>query len=330
MSPRILVVGGAGFVGSHLVERLVTTGARVEVVDNLVRGRREWLPSDAFFHQADIRDQISLQRIVGQVRPDVVLHLAALHFIPQVDGAPELAREVNVEGTRNLLVGLLPRPPQVLLFASTAAVYPDRAGPIPESCPTGPIDLYGATKIEGERLVAEFEADTGTKCLIARIFNVIGKRETNPHVVPELVDQLRQGSSRVRLGNLKTRRDYTDVVDVAEALSRLIEPTVEHRIFNVGSGRGVSAAELVEACEEILGRRIAVEIDPRRLRAQDRKELVADVSLLRDTTGWLPRRVLQGTLTELLSGNNSNAAVNETTSRPVARSSREAGSKEPE
>jgi UDP-glucose 4-epimerase len=302
VSTRILVVGGAGFVGSHLVERLVTTGARVEIVDNLVRGRREWLPSDASFHQADIRDQSSLQRIVGQVRPDVVFHLAALHFIPQVDGAPELAWEVNVEGTRNLLVALLPCAPQTLLFASTAAVYPDRAGPIAESCQAGPIDLYGKTKVEGERLVAQFETDTGTKSLIARIFNVIGRRETNPHVVPELVDQLRQGSSRVRLGNLNTRRDYTDAVDVAEALCRLIEPTVRHRIFNVGSGRGVSAAELVETCEEILGRRIAVEVDPGRLRAQDRRELVAEVGLLRDTTGWLPRRPLRRTLAELLSG----------------------------
>lgn len=298
---RILVTGGAGFIGSHLVECLRVTGARVDVIDNLVRGRPAWLPRKTSLHAADIREPVPVQRVIKEVRPDVVVHLAAMHFIPHVDDAPDLAWDVNVAGTRNLLLALSAHPPEILLFASTAAVYPDREGPIPESCPVGPIDLYGKTKLEGERLVASFGAETGTKCLLARIFNVIGKRETNAHIVPELVEQLRQGRSPVRLGNLSTRRDYTDVVDVAEALARLLEPTMQEAgVFNVGSGRATSVAELVDVCEHILGQRITVEIDSRRLRAQDRNELVADISLLQRAIGSLPRRSLRSTLTELL------------------------------
>jgi UDP-glucose 4-epimerase len=301
MPRRIFVTGGAGFIGSHLVERLVTAGARVAVVDDLSRGRREWLDPHAELHVADVRDADLVQRAIAQAAPDVVVHLAAMHFIPDVDGAPQLAWDVNVNSTRTLLDTLAHRPPELLLFASTAAVYPDTRGPIAETCAPEPFDLYGKTKLEGERLVREFESRTGTRCVVARIFNVIGKRETNPHVVPDLVWQLRDGSSPVRLGNLEPRRDYTDVVDVAAALEQMVLlPRHGARTFNLGSGRSVSVAELVRMCEQVLGRPVEVEVDAERLRKQDRAELVADPRLLRDATGWQPTRTLLETLSELL------------------------------
>jgi UDP-glucose 4-epimerase len=301
MPRRILVTGGAGFIGSHLVERLVTAGERVAVFDDLSRGRREWLHADAELHEVDVRDGDVVACAIAQAAPDVVVHLAAMHFIPAVDGAPELAWDVNVNATRTLLDALVDRPPELLLFASTAAVYPDTRGPIAETCPPEPFDLYGETKLEGERLVREFESGAGTRCVVARIFNVIGKRETNPHVVPDLVGQLREGSAPVRLGNLEPRRDYTDVVDVAEALERLLSFADDSAgTFNVGSGRSVSVAELVSVCEQVLGRTVEVEVEPRRLRARDRTELVADPRLLQEATGWKPRRSLEETMTGLL------------------------------
>jgi UDP-glucose 4-epimerase len=301
MPRRIFVTGGAGFIGSHLVERLVKAGERVAVVDDLSRGRRGWLHPHAELHEADVRDGDALQRAIVEAAPDVVVHLAAMHFIPAVDGAPELAWDVNVNATRTLLDALPDQPPELLLFASTAAVYPDTRGPIAETCPPEPFDLYGRTKLEGERLVGEFESRTGTRCVVARIFNVIGKRETNAHVVPDLVGQLREGSSPVRLGNLEPRRDYTDVVDVAVALERLL--SLPHDVagtFNLGSGRSVSVAELVRVCEEVLARDVDVKVEPRRQRKRDRAELVADPRLLHETTGWQPARSLSETLTELL------------------------------
>jgi UDP-glucose 4-epimerase len=301
MPSRILVTGGAGFIGSHLVERLVAAGERVAVFDNLSRGRREWLHAKAELHEVDVRDGDAVARAIAQAAPDVVVHLAAMHFIPAVEGAPELAWDVNVKATRTLLDALAPRPPELLLFASTAAVYPDTRGPIAETCPPEPFDLYGKTKLEGERLIREFESRTGTRFVVARIFNVIGKRETNPHVVPDLVGQLRNGPSPVRLGNLEPRRDYTDVVDVVEALERLLSlPDDGASTFNVGSGRSVSVAELVRVCEQVLARTVEVEVEPQRRRARDRAELVADPRLLQEATGWKPRRSLEETLTELL------------------------------
>jgi UDP-glucose 4-epimerase len=273
----------------------------VAVVDDLSRGRREWLDPAAELHVSDVRDASALRSVVAAAEPDVVVHLAALHFIPAVDGAPDLARDVNVNATRSLLDALEPAPPELFLFASTAAVYPNRSGPIPEACEPAPLDLYGETKLAGEQLVASYGARTGTRTVVARIFNIVGPRETNPHVVPELVDQVRANPGAVRLGNLSPRRDYTDVRDVADALRRLLDlgegsPTT----FNVGSGRSTSVADLVRECEALLGRTIEVEVDARRLRPVDRAELVADSRRLREATAWEPRRSLRDTLRDLL------------------------------
>jgi UDP-glucose 4-epimerase len=299
---RIVVTGGAGFIGSHLVERLAAAGDDVVVLDNLSRGRREWLPPGTKLDELDIRDGPALRQALAEIAPETIVHLAAMHYIPSVEDAPTLASEINVGGTRMLLDALAPDPPKVFVFASTAAVYPDRTGPIAESCAPAPIDLYGRTKLEGERSVAEFAAETGTRGIIARIFNVIGTRETNPHVVPEVVEQLRGHAGPMRLGNLQTRRDYTDARDVAAALHHLLTAPPPHTAdtFNIGSERSTSVADLVRACEAILGRSIEVEVEQRKLRAQDRAELVADATLLRETTGWRPTRSLRETLAELL------------------------------
>ncbi|HEX5467795.1 MAG TPA: NAD-dependent epimerase/dehydratase family protein [Gaiellaceae bacterium] len=294
---RILVTGGAGFIGSHLVEQL--TDYDVHVLDDLSRGSRDWLPADATLHEVDLRDADGVARAVASVRPDVVAHLAALHFIPAVDRAPELAREINVGGTENLLRALREHVPQLVLLASSAAVYPDSAGPIPEATSPEPIDVYGRTKLEGERLVERFGEETGTGYVLARLFNIIGRRETNRHVVPELIDQLREGASPVRLGNLAPRRDYTDVVDAAAALALLLLRPATETVFNVGSGKSTSVAELVAACERILGRPIPVEPASERLRARDRAELLADIGRLA-STGWSPTRTLEQTLATLL------------------------------
>jgi UDP-glucose 4-epimerase len=301
MAQRILVTGGAGFVGSHLVELLVSDGARVSVIDDLSRGQRAWLPADAELHEIDLRDADAVGAVLRNARPDVVVHLAAMHFIPAVDGAPELAWDVNVNATRVLVDALAARPPERLLFASTAAVYPDREGPIGEAEAPEPLDLYGRTKLEGERLVAELAAETGMRAVVARIFNVVGRRETNAHVVPELIGQLRGGSTVVRLGNLDNRRDYTDVRDVADALHRLLSVADgSPGTFNVGAGRSTSVAELVRICEEILDRRVEIESREERRRSRDRAELVADARLLRATTAWEPRWTLRETLADLL------------------------------
>ena len=205
---------------------------------------------------------------------------------------------VNVEGTRNLLDSLSNVRPKTVLFASSAAVYADRMGPIGEQSAVAPVDLYGKTKVVGEQLFARFGAETGTRCVIARLFNVIGERETNPHVVPEIVEQLRQGVTRLRLGNLHTRRDYTDVVDVAEALERLLRcarPSRRQRGIGKWGLRGRA--------------RLGLRTNPRSeghrddgssaVRTRDR-ESWSRTQAATSHTGWSPKRSLEETLRRLL------------------------------
>jgi UDP-glucose 4-epimerase len=308
VAPHVLVTGGAGFVGSHVVDALVLSGCRVSVIDDLSRGRREWLPEGVRFYEVDIRDRVTLHEVVRDANADAVVHLAALHFIPAVDDAPELARQVNVAGTRNLLRSLAEAPPARLLFASTAAVYPDLRTRISEVVGPAPIDLYGATKLLAEKVVHRFANETGTRSAIVRLFNVVGPRETNPHVVEEIVRQLAQGKDELELGSLDASRDFVDVRDVAEAIRTLLVGSPgEICVFNVGSGRATSVRELVEICGSILGREIRVRQMPDRIRTVDRRVLCADISAVK-TVGWQPERTLRETLTELLRDAHNDAA----------------------
>jgi UDP-glucose 4-epimerase len=297
---RILVTGGAGFVGSHLSERL-TEAATVAVLDDFSRGRLEWLPERvAAVYPVDIRDGRAVREAFADFSPHLVIHLAALHFIPAVEGAPELAEAINVGGTANIAAAVQKCPVERVVFASTAAVYPDAAKPLSEEQPVAPIDLYGRTKTAGEALLRNAAAASGAAVSLVRLFNVIGPRETNPHLLPEIVEQLRSGASEVHLGNLETARDFVDVRDVAHAFEVLIaRQSARVAAFNVGCGRAVSVSEIVRRSGEILGRHVGVHVDAARTRRIDRKLLVADNRKL-VRCGWRPRHSFHQTLTELL------------------------------
>lgn len=300
---NVLVTGGAGFIGSHVVEQLIADGCSVSVLDDLSRGSRDWLPPEAELYEADVRDADAVRAAVAQARPDAVAHLAALHFIPAVDDAPQLARSVNVQGTANVIAACSEAPLRRLLFASTAAVYPNVDEPMTEQLTPAPLDLYGETKLEGEGFVKAFAAASGADCVIARIFNVMGPRETNPHVVPEIVAQVRSGADELELGNLEPRRDLTDVRDVARALARLLlgAPTGVS-VFNVGSGRALSVFELVQECERIVGRPLKIRQMPERMRRVERATLLASTTRISEAVGWRPEHDVRSTLAELIAG----------------------------
>jgi UDP-glucose 4-epimerase len=302
---RVLVTGGAGFVGSHAVELLVARGDEVHVFDNLSRGRREWLAQGVTLHEADLRDRAAVRAAIVTAEPEGVLHLAALHYIPAVDDAPEEARSINVEGTRLVIDALLAHPPGRFVFASTAAVYPDWSEPIGEAVPPAPIDLYGETKLAGERELERLRA-AGAACVSARLFNVAGPRETNPHVLPEIVAQIAQGARELELGNVEPERDFVDVRDVGRALVGLLDAAdrldsgTEPAVYNVGSGRATSVAEIVELCARIVDRDVTVRRDLGRVRRVDRLRLVADTGAIRRDLDWSPEWTLERTLADLL------------------------------
>jgi UDP-glucose 4-epimerase len=287
---HVLVTGGAGFIGSHYTRELLDRGATVDVVDNYFAGEPALVPEGADAHELDIRSD-AFGEFVRDLDPDVIAHLAAIHYIPYCNENPEEAFEVNVVGTRNLLEAArdctdLDR----VVFASSAAVYPPRDAANAESSELGPMDIYGRSKLVGEDLLRLFHEDTGVPASAARLFNVYGPDETNMHLIPAILDQIRDGSRAVELGNLSPARDFVYVEDVADALAELAAADRDGvRAYNVGTGEEHTVRDVAERVGDALGDDIDVEQAQDRVRESDRPHLRADVSRIERELGWTPQ-----------------------------------------
>ncbi|HSC29235.1 MAG TPA: NAD-dependent epimerase/dehydratase family protein [Vicinamibacterales bacterium] len=295
----MLVTGAAGFIGSPLCARLRSHGCRVIGYDDLSRGRRERLAQDVQLIEGDVRDAARVKHTISAFGPDCVIHLAAMHFIPDCIDRPEETMDVNVEGTRHVLEGCRGSSVRSVVFASSAAVYAPTDRPcIEDATPLRPLEVYGESKLAAEQLVRAFHEETGIPMDILRLFNAIGRNETNAHVVPHILESL-QRSDVVRLGNITPRRDYIDTRDVAEAILAVADSCDGLRVFNVGTGVAHSVKEVVEVLGRILGRTITVVEEPARVRATERMLLVADISKIQQVTQWTPRIPLEDALADL-------------------------------
>ncbi len=295
----VLVTGAAGFIGSAVSACLAGAGHTVVAYDNLTRGRREYLPPGTTLIEADIRDGDALADAVARVQPDAVVHLAAMHFIPDCIARPAETIEINVDGTQRVLDACRRSSVTHVVFASSAAVYAtvDHAC-VEGSTPVGPIEIYGESKVLGEELLQAFHAETGVSSTALRLFNAVGRRETNPHVIPHIFDSLTK-SDVIPLGNTDARRDYVDSRDVATAVLSVLQGVRGHTVMNVGTGVAYSVNDLIEALRSILGRDIRVLQDPARMRPSERMLLLADTARLQSATGWKARFQLDAVLADL-------------------------------
>jgi len=291
---RILVTGGAGYVGRALTARLLReSGVELHVLDNLASGEQRLRALDLTrltVHRVDLRDAGAVGALMRALAPSVVFHLAAVHYIPACEAAPGDAVSINVSGTVNLLHSAIERPKFV--FASTAAVYgPSERPHVENSDGIGPVDVYGLTKLQAERYVEYFHALGRIDAVIVRLFNVIGPGETNPHLVPAIIRQISRGERKVRLGNLFPKRDYIHVEDAAEGfvrLARVADKPAAPLVSNLGTGQMFSVREIVDRIAAAAGVQLEIEPDPARMRTNDRPLLCASTQRLQALTGWLP------------------------------------------
>lgn len=292
MSKKVLITGGAGFIGSALSKHLQDEGHEVFVLDNLSFGRRQLagVPDNRFF-QVDIRDRAATQGVMDETRPNIVLHLAAVHFIPYCNQHPAEAADININGTINVLEAASSKGSVEQVFvASTAAVYPIADGAMDEDHATGPMDIYGTTKLATEKIASEFHLRTKVPMLVGRFFNAFGPNETNPHLFPEIQNQVLGGARTLKLGNLDPKRDYIHTEDMSRAMSALLGMGNKgYDVFNIGRGIEYSVREIVAAFERQLGEPLSIEVDPARVRKVERMHLLADVRKLKAATGWEPK-----------------------------------------
>jgi UDP-glucose 4-epimerase len=302
---RVLVTGGAGYIGSVVTAALLEGGHEVTVLDDLSTGHEDAVPEGARFVRATLQDSAP---VLADVRPEAVLHFAAKSLVGQSQEAPELYWENNVGGTLALLEAMRAAGCRRIVFSSTAATYgePEQV-PIPEDAPTRPTNTYGASKLAVDAMLTSYAVAYSFAAVSLRYFNVGGaaygrgeRHMTETHLIP-IALQVAAGSREaltVYGDDYATPdgtciRDYVHVQDLAAAhLLALPAPAPgEHRIYNLGSGTGFSVQEMVDAVREATGHPLPVVVGPRR--AGDPARLVASSARIHQDLGWTPAHTLQ-------------------------------------
>lgn len=300
---RVLVTGGAGYIGSHTVRFLIEAGHAVSVVDNLKHGYAHNVP-DGLLHVLDVADTDALaERMRGC---DAVVHFAALIGVGESTKLPELHFRNNLAGSISVVEAMVRAGVSNIVFSSTAAVYGETAlDPIPESAPIAPSNPYGETKAMVERMLDWMDARRGIRSVRLRYFNACGaeprfgigeEHEPETHLIPLLFRAIDSGRPVTVFGDDYPTpdgtciRDYVHVSDLASAhLAALdhLEKGGSTRAYNVGTGRGHSVFEVIRAVEEATGRKVPYFVGSRR--DGDPPRLVADAGKLRAELGWSPR-----------------------------------------
>jgi UDP-glucose-4-epimerase GalE len=304
---RILITGGAGYVGSHCAKALAAVGHEGVVFDSLLFGHREHVRWGRLI-EGDIRDAPALDAVFAAQRFDGVMHFAALAYVGESVTVPERYYDVNVHGTQVLLAAMMRAGIRRIVFSSSCAVYgePDRI-PIGERERLNPINPYGFTKLVCERMMDDFGRAHGLKSARLRYFNAAGAEPTaeigedhdpETHLVPLLLDVAagRRPTATVFGTDYPTAdgtaiRDYIHVCDLASAhvlaLQHLLEGG-ETIAVNLGTGQGASVRQVIDTVRSVTGRDVPTSDAPRR--AGDPSTLAADASKAREVLGWAPER----------------------------------------
>jgi nucleoside-diphosphate-sugar epimerase len=304
---RFLVTGGAGFIGSHIVEELLRRHHQVRVLDNFSTGKRENLSfavntGALEIIDGDIRDPEVVARAVADT--DGLFHEAALVSVPLTVEQPRLSVEINARGSFNVLEAARHARVRRVVYASSAAVYGDSAElPLAESVPPRPLSPYGLDKLYTEYLGALYHALYGLETFALRYFNVFGPRQdpTSPYsgVISIFVNLLRAGRTPTIFGDGEQTRDFVYVSDVVEAnLRAMFTDYRGFRVFNVGQGRQTSLNQLLAQLQQLTG----ASIDPKFVEARkgDVRHSLADLSLIERELGYVPSRSLSEGLSLLL------------------------------
>jgi UDP-glucose 4-epimerase len=301
---RLLVTGGAGYIGSIVASHLLADGHEVVVFDNLRLGHRDAVPEGARLVVADLLDTDDVNSVVGEGF-DGVLHFAALALVGESVSHPERYYRANVGGTLNLLEAMVAADVPRLVFSSTCAVYgqPDDV-PIAEDAPPRPINAYGASKLAVDLMIGNFSAAHGLGAVSLRYFNVAGAsgrlgedHDPETHLIPNILRAAMGINPHVEIYGTDyptpdgtATRDYIHVDDLSSAHLLALDGArpAEHRIFNLGNDSGFSVREVIAAAQAVIGEAIPVQEAPRR--PGDPPMLVAASQKIRSELGWEPHK----------------------------------------
>ena len=286
---RAAVTGGAGFIGSHVVDALVARGDEVHVIDNFATGRRENLNGAASVHEHDIREPLEAR--FDAIRPEVVVHLAAQADVGTSVERPLFDAEVNVVGTLNVLEAARPHGAQLIFSSTGGAIYGECERPAREEDERRPLSPYGTAKLAAEEYLATWNRLHGTHHVALRFANVYGPRQLaklEGGVVAIFTDRLRAGEGVTIYGDGEQTRDYVYVGDVVEAVLAAVGQ--DGGVYNVGTGTETSVNDLFEACRSVAG--VETEATHAPARPGDVLRSVLDVTRSERELGWRPQTSL--------------------------------------
>jgi UDP-glucose 4-epimerase len=290
---KVLIIGGAGFIGSNLAEKLTLKGYQVFIYDNFSSGKisnLKFFPKTQII-KGDILNRRKIFDCIKKIQPNAIFHLAAIHYIPECNKNPKKTHRVNVSGTRNILrlVEHLDFNP-FFVFISSAAVYKDSPDILKETDNPKPICIYGRTKLLGEKAVKKSCAKRHIPFTIIRLFNVYGLNDRIPHVIPKIISQIKDRQKNIVLGNLKPKRDFIYVDDVSEALCRILKIKPKNKIYNLGTGKEYSIENISKLFIKILkNKNLKIVSKQNLLRKNERSNLRADISKIKKELGWYPK-----------------------------------------
>ena len=289
---RILVTGGAGFIGSEVVSQLIKKNAMVTVIDNFSFGKKQYLPkkNNLKIIEGDITDEKVVSRAVKD--QEFVIHLAALPFIPDSFHYPANFFNVNAIGTVNLLwKSIQSKTVTRFIHISTSEVYGTaQHTPMDENHPTVPHSTYAVSKLAGDRVAFTLHKEHGFPVVIIRPFNSYGPQYTQPYIIPEIMNQLLIGNKELMLGNIDATRDFTYVSDTANAIIRSLDSKKAiGEIINVGSGNEISIRDLAFKISKIAKKKIKIRHDESRERPYDVNRLICNNKKASKLLGWKPK-----------------------------------------
>ena len=298
---KILVTGGAGYIGSVCAELLLDQGHEVAIIDNLSEGHRGAVDSRADFAQADLQDRQSISSVLARVGPDAVMHFAASALVVESMRDPSKYFRNNIGNGVNLLDAMVEHGCRRFIFSSTCAIFgPPERVPIDESLPTGPINPYGESKLAFEKILRWYGEIHGLTFVSLRYFNAAGASEkfgedhrVETHLIPNVLKVALGEKPHVDIFGTDYDtpdgtciRDYIHIVDLAHAHMLALEAN-KSEFYNLGTGGGSSVREVIDCCRKITGRKIDIVEKPRR--PGDPPRLIASSEKAKRELGWQPR-----------------------------------------
>lgn len=301
---KILVVGGAGYIGSHTVKHLISRGYECVVLDNLIYGHQQAVLSP-YFEKADLQDKASLEAVFAKHEIEAVIHFAAFAYVGESVSEPRKYYENNVVGTLNLLDVMLKHDVKKIVFSSTCATYGEPLyTPIDEKHPQNPINPYGQTKLMIEKVFADYHKAYGLQYVALRYFNAAGcdkdgqiGESHNPetHLIPLVLQTIKGERKDIKVfgTDYETKdgtctRDYIHVEDLANAHRLAVEKLDDFSgCINLGTGIETSVKDIIKAAEKVTGKKVMVEYVGRR--AGDPATLYASNEMAKKVLGWEPK-----------------------------------------